>query len=271
MSGAPIPVAVVGFGAIGGEVARALHEGLHGLALAGVAVRSDGARAAVRGALGPAVRTGDVEDVAHHARIVVDCASAASFARVAEAALAPGRTLMTVNAASLLDHLHMVDEARAMGARIHVPSGAILGLDGVRAAAVGGLHSARIVTRKHPRSLAGAPYVVARGLELDGLDAPMRVFAGPVREGARAFPENVNVAAELALAGAGPDATEMEVWADPGVSRNVHEVTVEGETVRFSLRVENVPNPQNLRTGLVTPHSVIDTLQGLTAVLRIGS
>jgi len=266
-----IPVGVVGFGAIGGEVARALHRGIPGLALAGVALRSEASRRAAAEALGGDVPLGTVEEIAASATVVVDCASAASFVAVAEAVLAPGRTLLTVNAANLLDRMDLVDRAAAQGARIHVASGAILGLDGVRAAAIGGISSATIVTRKHPRSLAGAPYVVARGLDLDGLGEALRIFAGPVREGARAFPENVNVAAALALAGAGPDRTMMEVWADPAVSRNEHTVTVEGATVRFTVRVENVPNPDNPRTGLVTPHSVIDALRALAAPFRVGS
>lgn len=270
MTGTPLPVGVVGFGAIGGEVARALHRGIPGLALAGVALRSEASRRAAAEAL-PGVTFGTVEAIAARSTIVVDCASAASFVAVADAVLAPGRTLLTVNAANLLDRMDLVGRAEALGARIHVASGAILGLDGVRAAAVGGLKSATIVTRKHPRSLAGAPYVAARGLDLDGLGEALRIFAGPVREGARAFPENVNVAAALALAGAGPDRTMMEVWADPAVSRNEHTVAVEGETVRFTVRVENVPNPANPRTGLVTPHSVIDALSALTATFRVGS
>jgi aspartate dehydrogenase len=117
----------------------------------------------------------------------------------------------------------------------------------------------------------GAPYLVQNGIELDGLTQPLRVFQGTAREGARGFPANVNVAAALSLAGIGPDRTMLEIWADPGVTRNMHQIRVEADSARFTLAIENVPSAANPRTGRITALSTIALLRGLTATLRVGS
>jgi Aspartate dehydrogenase, C-terminal len=96
-----------------------------------------------------------------------------------------------------------------------VPSGALFGLDAVTAAAEGRIHSVRLITRKPPRSLMGAPYLAANSISVEGLNAPKLVFRGTARDAAAGFPANVNVAAALALAGIGPDRTMAEIWAAP--------------------------------------------------------
>ena len=105
----------------------------------------------------------------------------------------------------------------------------------------------------------------------DGLTEPLCVFAGTARDGARAFPANVNVAAALSLAGIGPDRTRLEIWADPALERNTHRIEVDADSTRFSITVEGIPCEENPRTGKLTALSVIATLRGLTSTLRVGT
>jgi aspartate dehydrogenase len=151
-----------------------------------------------------------------------------------------------------------------------VPTGALVGFDAVRAAAEGTIHSVNMVTRKPPAGLEGAPYLIENGISVAGVTEPLRVFAGSAREGARGFPANVNVAAALSLAGIGPDRTQLEIWADPTVTRNTHTITVDADSVRFSMTIENVPSA-NPRTGKLVALSVIAALRGLVSELKIGS
>jgi aspartate dehydrogenase len=167
--------------------------------------------------------------------------------------------------------MHLVDQAKAAGGRIIVPTGALLGLDAVRAAAEGNVESVTLVTRKPPRGLAGAPYLQAHGIDVLAITEPTRIFAGSAREGAKGFPANVNVAAALALAGIGPDRTTLEIWADPTVTRNTHTVTVEADTVRLTMTIENVPSEENPRTGKITPLSLLACLRGFVSTLKVGS
>lgn len=264
-------VALAGFGAIGKVVARHIDRGIDGLALAAVSAR-DVARAAVAMAgfahpvpVLPLARLADV------AEIVVECAPAALLRDIAEPALATGRTVIVLSCGALLDNFDLVDLARRQGGRILVPTGALLGLDAVQAAAVGEIRGVHMITRKPPNGLDGAPYLVEHGIAVAGLDRPLRVFVGTAREAARGFPANVNVAAALALAGIGPDRTTIEIWADPGVTRNTHRIEVEAEAARFSMQIENVPTQENPRTGRITALSVIAALKKLTAPLAIGT
>jgi len=128
-----------------------------------------------------------------------------------------------------------------------------------------------MVTRKPPQGLAGAPYLEENAVDIIGLSEPKRVFAGTAREAARGFPANVNVAAALALAGIGPDRTTIEIWADPGIDRNIHRIEVDADAARFSMQIENVPSLENPRTGRLTPLSVIALLQKLSSPLAIGT
>lgn len=265
-------VGVGGLGAAGMPVARRLAAGgIPGLALAAVAAR-DKERARTRlAAFGITVPIVDPAELAGYADIVVEGLPAALFRDIAEPAIAAARIFMPLSAGALLAHFDLVDRAAATGARIVVPSGALLGLDAVRAAAEGEIRSVRMITRKPPAGLAGAPYLVERGISLDGLSGPLKVFEGTAREGARGFPANVNVAAALALAGIGPDRTALEIWADPALRRNTHRIEVDAASARFTLSIEGVPTAENPRTGELTPLSVISCLRGLVSPLRVGT
>src|SRR6185436_10307322 len=118
----------------------------------------------------------------------------------------------------------------------------------------------RMVTRKPPGGLAGAPYLVANGISVEGLNAAKLVFRGSARAAAAGFPANVNVAAALSLAGIGPDRTTIEIWADPGVDRNCHRIEVEADSARFTLMIENVPS-ENPKTGRITALSALAAMR----------
>ena len=177
---------------------------------------------------------------------------------------------MVMSASALLPRPDLIELARARGGQIIVPTGALLGLDAVIAAAEGTIGSVQITTRKPPAGLAGAPYLIENGISVDGLNSALRVFKGTGRDAAAAFPANVNVVAALSLAGIGPDRTSVEIWADPAVTRNCHRIDVESDSARFSMSMENIPS-ENPRTGRITALSVIAALRKLTAPLRIGT
>jgi aspartate dehydrogenase len=265
-------VAVGGFGAIGKVVAEALDHGIAGLRLAAVSARNAArAETAVSGFASP-VPVLPLDRLWENADIVVECAPAAHLRDLAEPTLAHSRTLVTLSCGALLDNFDLVELAGAHGGRILVPTGALIGLDAVQAAALGGgIHSVRMITRKPPGGLEGAPYLVENQIRVTGLDAAKLVFTGSAREAARGFPANVNVAAALALAGIGPDRTTIEIWADPAVDRNIHRIEVEAEAASFSMQIQNVPSLENPRTGRLTPLSVIALLSKLSSPLAIGT
>jgi len=264
-------VAIGGFGAIGKVVAERLDRGIEGLTLAAVSARDTVRAAAAMAGFARPVPVLPLARLGDEADIVVECAPAALLRELAEPALAQGRFVLVLSCGALLDHFDLVELARRHGGRIIVPSGALLGLDAVAAAAEGGISRVHMITRKPPRGLAGAPYLEANAISVSGLSEPKRVFTGTAREAARGFPANVNVAAALALAGIGPDRTTIEIWADPSLTRNVHRIEVEANAARFTMQIENVPSPENPRTGRLTALSVVAALKKLSAPLAVGT
>ena len=265
-------VAVGGFGAIGKVVAVALDRGIEGLSLAAVSAR-DAARAeaAMADFAAPAPVV-PLDRLWEAADVVIECAPAKYLREAAEPTLSNGRTLVTLSCGALLDNFDLVELARERGGRILVPTGALIGLDAVQAAAMnGGIRSVQMITRKPPNGLEGAPYLIEHGIDVGRLNAAKLVFSGSARDAARGFPANVNVAAALALAGIGPERTKIDIWADPAVSRNIHRIEVEADSARFSMQIENVPSLENPRTGRLTALSVIALLRKLTNPLAIGT
>jgi len=269
-NGKDLSVAVAGLGAIGLEVARRLAAGIPGLRLVATSARDRSAAASRLKAAHVAVPVVKLRELAEHADIVVECLPAECFREIAEAAIDRRRIFVPLSVGALLRHFDLVERAREKGARIIVPTGALIGLDAVRAAAEGRIHSVKMVTRKPPAGLDGAPYLVERGISLAGLTAPLKVFEGSAREGAKGFPANVNVAAALSLAGIGADRTRLEIWADPALDRNTHSIEVDADSAHFTMSIENVPS-ENPKTGRITALSVIACLRGLVQPLKVGS
>jgi aspartate dehydrogenase len=268
----PHKLGIVGLGAIGLKVASLIDEGrLPGLSLTGVwsSSREKTLRAAESLSCQPAALT--PSEMALACDIIVECAPTQAFPGIARPVIEARRTLVTVSGAAILANPELIDLAKTRGARIILATGALLGLDGLRAAAEGCIYSVSIVTRKPPITLAGAPYLTNKGIDVLALNEPKRVFEGTAEEGAAGFPSSVNVAAAVGLAGIGATSTNLEIWADPSVDRNTHVIRVDSDSSRFEMQIENIPSDENPRTGKITALSVIAALRGELESFRVGT
>lgn len=263
-------VGVVGLGAIGRAVCQALDAGIPGLRLVGALARDP--QRAGRFLHGLAGRPPflPLDDLIAASELIVEASTQAHLEEVAPRALGAGRDLVVLSCGGLLGRGDWVALAEAHRCRIYVPSGAIAGLDGVKAARVGTVTAATMETRKPPAGLAGAPWIVQQKIDLDAITAETLVFEGPATEACRAFPANVNVLAALALAGVGSDRTRIRIYAVPGLQRNVHRITLEGDFGRLAVESENVPS-ENPRTGRLASLSTIALLRDLGSSLRVGT
>jgi aspartate dehydrogenase len=263
-------VAIAGLGAIGRALARRLAEGVPGLVLACVAARDTAKAQAWLDEQKVACPIVPLADFPAHADLAVEAAPAAIVADICRPMLEAGKRVMVLSAGALLPRPELVELARDNGGQIIVPTGALLGLDAVTAAAEGTIHSVRMTTRKPPKGLVGAPYLERHGISVEGLNEAKRVFSGTAREAAAGFPANVNVAAALSLAGIGPDKTTIDIWADPAVARNCHTIEVDADSARFTMTIENIPS-ENPKTGRITALSALAALRKLHAPLRVGT
>jgi aspartate dehydrogenase len=266
----PLRVAIVGLGPIGRSVAKALDDGIAGLMLSAVAVNDPSRHADFLPGLRHPPAVLPIEDLVQLADLVIECAPSYLVPAIVRPFVSAGKKAIVLSAGALLDHPQLIDAARERGGQIIVPTGALLGLDAVTAAAEGKIHSVRMVTRKPVRGLAGAPYVLQNKIDLQSITGPTKIFDGTAREAAKGFPANLNVAVALSLAGIGPDRTFLEIWADPSVTRNQHRIEVDSDSASFSMAIENIPS-ENPKTGRITALSVIAYLRKHRAPLRVGT
>ncbi len=263
-------VGIVGLGAIGRPVCRALDAGIPELRLAGATARDrEKAERFLKSLTSPAPFL-SLDELIAASDLVVEASTQAHLEEVAPKTLRAGRDLVVLSCGALLGRQDWVALAEAHHCRILVPSAAIAGLDGVKGARMGTVTSATMETRKPPRALAGAPWIERQKIDLDALTTETLIFEGSALEACRAFPANVNVVAALSLAGIGPERTRIRIFAVPGQPRNIQRVTVEGEFGRLTVEVENVPS-ENPGTGKLSYLSTIALLRDLATPLRVGT
>ena len=204
--------------------------------------------------------------------LVVECASQVAVVAHAEAVLSAGVSMLVMSSGALAEpeFLRKVSAvAQTNGASIYVPSGAVGGIDTLRAAK-SLLESVTIVSTKKPIALSGAPGFA--DWEDAEITEPTVIFEGTATEAVELFPANVNVAATVSLAGVGPDATKIKVVADPDSPGNVHEINAESRAGKFSFRFENMPHETNPKTSFLAVLAAIETLRSICDPgLRIGT
>ncbi len=262
-------VGLIGYGAIGAVVHRVLAQDHASAAqVAGVLVR-DAARLATSPAAHLLVGSLDAL-LACKPDVIVECAGHAAVDAYAVDVLSAGIDLMIVSVGSLADaarEQRVVQAARQSGRQVLLPAGAIGGIDWLAAANLAGLTQVTYRSRKPPRAWAGSP--AEHLLNLNTLNQAATFFQGTARDAAQHYPKNANVAATVALATLGFDATRVELVADPAVSGNIHEIDAAGSAGTISVRIDGKPDPANPRTSMLTAYSAVRGILNRAATVVI--
>ena len=203
----------------------------------------------------------EIDELVRRSDFIIEAAGQAALPEIVPRALRAQKDLMVMSVGGLLENEEWFAEAERQGCRIHVPSGAIADLDGLRAAAMGRLSLVILTSRKPVAALRGAKYVTERRIDLDRLKDETVLFEGPPEDACRAFPATSNVAASLRLAAGKSVEIRVRVIAVPGGTENVHEIQAVGDFGRFRIVLENVPSPSNPRTSRLAALSALATLE----------
>ena len=269
-------VAILGGGTIGRIVLERLSAGevpgTEIVAICGRSPQSRGAALAAQYSI-PYVHTRDAL-LARKPDVVLESASHQAVHDHLVALLERRITVIVLSAGALADdRLRAAAEAAAArtGALLYVPSGGIGGLDALKAACAGGVDEVSIQVAKPPAAWKAIPYVESLRVDLDRLQESVTLYDGTAREGVPHFPQNVNIAAVLSLAGIGLGRTRLKVVADPGLTHNTHTIRVSGRTGRFTVVLENVPAPENPKTAWLACYSALAALQTLASGTRYGT
>ncbi len=206
--------------------------------------------------------------------VVVEAASHDAVRDYGEAILRKKIALIVLSGGALSDDTlrgRLERAALKSGALLYVPSGGIGGLDALKAACVAGVDEVTIAVNKPPPAWKGIPHVERLGVDLDSLREPRILFDGPAREGVPLFPANVNIAAVLSMAGIGFDRTRLKVIAVPGLTHNTHLIEIKGRTGNVSVKLENVPAPDNPKTAWLACYSALAALKAAKSPVRYGT
>ncbi|MDE1765279.1 MAG: aspartate dehydrogenase [Thaumarchaeota archaeon] len=195
--------------------------------------------------------------------LIVEAASQDAVRDNALSILQNRKDLMIMSVGALLDESIfdiVVEGCKDFNKRVYLPSGAIAGLDAIRAVK-DELDSLTLVTTKNPRALKGAKFFETSKINLDSMTGPVVIYEGEAHDAVKMFPANINVAALLSLAGIGSAKTRVKLVADPQTDKNTHEIEARGKFGKISIKVENVPSPSNPKTSRLATLSAIECLR----------
>ncbi len=269
----PLKIGLVGCGAIGTEIARAIDSKEIDADLVAVCDHNPDTATALINILKKKPLKSNLDELVRLSDLVVEAASQRAVPTIARATLVKGRSLMIMSVGALADanlYREIKKLAAEHGSKVYIPSGAISGLDGIKSASIGTIRKVTLTTTKNPKGLVGAPYLQEKNIDVSALKSPTLIFEGSAAEAVKAFPANVNVAATLCLA-AREGEVKVRIVADPEITVNRHEITVEGDFGQITTKVENVPSPKNPKTSYLAALSAIATLRSIVEPVKIGT
>ena len=201
----------------------------------------------------------DFDDMLDNVDMILECAAPVSVREYAPRVLERGLDMVVMSIGAFMDmdfYREMEALAKKNNAKIHLPSGAIVGLDGIKAVAKFGLKEVNLVTRKSPKSL---------GKEIDSEEV---LFEGKASDAVKVFPLNINVAATISIACQRD--IDVKIIVDPKVDRNVHEITAKGDFGEFKTTTMNYPCAANPKTSMLAALSAIRLLKSFNETICVG-
>ncbi len=260
-------IGVIGCGAIGSVLCRFIDKELDGELVAICDVDKIKAKKLLS-SLKNKPKIMNIDALIKKSDIIVEAVSPSIIRPLLKKVIKHKKHIMVMSVGGLVQNIDLLPK---LTARLFIPSGAICGIDGIKAANIGRISSAVITSTKSPKGLEGAPYILKNKINLKKIKKKTKIFEGSALEAINGFPKNVNVSAILSLAGIGPKKTKVKVVVDPKIRRNMHEIEVIGSFGRLTTKTENIISPLNPKTSHLAVLSACATLKRLTGYIKIGT
>lgn len=266
-----VKIGIVGCGSIGTGVALYIKKKLSSVAfVAALADKDDLAAKKLQKKLACKAKVYDAVTLVKKVDLVVEAASVTSASFLLKEVIAHKKDIVILSVGALINKASFFREAAEKGINIYVSSGAIAGVDCVGALGVGNIKKLSLTTSKPPKGLIGADYLKKKKIDLTSLKKEKIIFKGSVREAIQYFPKNINVAVTLLLASASKD-VEVCIKADPKIKRNIHQIEIDAEEAKVSIKVSNRPSKSNPKTSALAILSTQQLLRKIFSPLKIGS
>ncbi|MFH1439589.1 MAG: aspartate dehydrogenase [Candidatus Woesearchaeota archaeon] len=276
-------ISIIGCGAIGSAVAKAIVDEIsnddNNVQLVGVSDVDNEKANQLISELGIDIKNKSIDELIGVSDLIIEAASKHIIKEVAEKTFTAGKDLMIMSIGGLIGNESLLNKAKEKGCNLYLPSGAIAGLDAVKAAVAttGSASSIKFITlttTKPPKGLEGAPYIIEHNIDLSTIENAKEkktIFEGSVDEAVSGFPKNINVSAALSLAGIGAEKTRVKIVVDPQSDKNMHEICVEGDFGKITTITENKPSPMNSKTSYLAVLSAIAMIKRIVSKVKVGS
>lgn len=252
-------IAFIGMGAIGQDVKRELMPLFEAINAEILVLRRQQGSATIEDLL------------AFKPQLVIETASQKAVKSYLPDCLRSGATVVITSVGALADtklYLELQQLATQHNARMIVPSGAIGALDYIKA--VRHAPDLKITYESRKPVAAWLPELQALGVSTESIKDELLLFEGSASEAAKRYPQNLNVAATLALAGAGMEATEVQVFVDPALQQNKHTIYVSSQFGDMKMEITNTPSPSNPKSSWVVAQSVRSVIERHFSSVQIG-
>ncbi|MCK4994704.1 MAG: DUF108 domain-containing protein [Candidatus Omnitrophica bacterium] len=267
-----IKIGIVGCGAIGSYLIRTINKRYKGkVKLVGVCDIDKEKILKINRTLKKKITAWSLIALVKRSDLVIEAANGVTAAEVLKQALVSKTDAMIMSVGGILLNPGLLKEIDKKKIKLYVPSGAIAGLDALKAAKTGKISSVKITTRKPIKGLIGAPYLIDNNIDLKTIKTEKVIFQGSALEAVAVFPKNINVAAILSLAGIGPKKTRVEIVASCKIKRNTHTLEIKGDFGTMISCTENLPSSVNPKTSMLAMLSAIGTLDGILSNVKIGT
>lgn len=265
-------ICIVGCGAIGTTIARAI-EDMPDIRTVYLTDRSREC-ANLLAQKAPKVHyVPDIVPILPDTRLVIEAASQDAARYYAPLSLSAGVDVLIMSVGVFQDEEFQVDAfrlAKRKGAKIYLPSGAVGGIDALGAASLETIDEVTLTTTKPPSAFGTSPYLESKGIKASELRERTELFSGSAREACKHFPQNINVAATISLAGIGFEKTRIRIVCDPAVLTNEHHLKAKGKFGELDVVTRNVPSPRNPKTSYLAALSAISAIRKIVGNVWVG-
>ena len=267
-----LKIGLIGCGTIGSEIARAITDRFSQKAeLVALCEINESLAKTFIDSLAKKPELLSIDELIQKSDLVIEAAGGEIVAQLVEKCLKAEVDVMTISVGGYIGHEELFELAENSKSRLYLPSGALCGLDAVKAARMSHIESAELITRKPPRGLKGAPYLEKQNIDIDNIDKETVIFEGSAKEAIKAFPKNINVSALLSLTSIGADNTKVKILSSPEFTRNSHQMIIEGDFGRVESLSENKPSPNNPKTSYLAVLSCIACLKQILSRVKLGT
>lgn len=267
-------IGIVGCGAIGRNLAQFLDKELYKKATLHALCDIDTSRALQ---LKDSLRRSnpvlcDMRTLIAKSELIIESSTSDVSYSIAKNSLSKGKRVLLLSIGGIVESVGELSRiAEKYGGILYLPSGAICGIDGLQAAALAGIKKVVLITRKPPQGLAGAPYIIKKGINLGKIRKETIIFEGSAFNAIQNFPKNVNVSALLSIAGIGARKTRVRIMTAPTYRRNSHEIQIESKAGTIRVVCENVAFSHNPKTSYLAALSAMVTLKSIFSPVKIGN